>query len=213
MPTPDNWRRVEELYHAARARAAGQRAAFLADACAGDEALKREVESLLAQPASALGFLNEPAIGGDVQIHEERSTSELIGRQIGAYQVQALIGTGAMGRVYRARDTKLGREVAIKILPPAFTFDPERRARFDREARVLAALNHPNIATIYGVEDFDGVPALVLELVTGETLAERIARGPLSLSEILAIGRQIADGLQAAHERGILHRDLKPAKL
>jgi Tol biopolymer transport system component len=212
MPTPDHWRRVEELYHAACARDAGQRAAFLADACAGDEALRREVESLLAQPASAQGFLNGPAIAA-VQIDEERSTSEFIGRRIGAYQVQALIGAGGMGHVYCARDTKLGRDVAIKILPRAFTSDPERRARIEREARVLAALNHPNIATIYGIEDFEGMPALVLELITGETLAERIARGPLSLSEILAIGRQIADGLQAAHEGGILHRDLKPANL
>src|SRR6516225_2356792 len=113
MPTPDHWRRVDELYHAARARDAGQRAAFLADACAGDEALRREVESLLAQPASAQGFLNEPAIAEAVQIDEELSTSEFIGRRIGAYQVQALIGTGGMGHVYRASDTKLGREVAI----------------------------------------------------------------------------------------------------
>ena len=201
------------MYHAARAHAADQRAAFLADACAGDEALRREVESLLAQPASAQGFLNEPAIGVAVRIDEEPSTSEFIGRRIGPYQVQALVGIGGMGHVYRARDTRLGRDVAIKILPRAFTGDPERRARFEREARVLAALNHPNIATIYGIEDVEGVPALVLELMTGETLAERIARGPLSLPEILTIAHQIADGLQAAHERGILHRDLKPANL
>ena len=129
MPTPDHWRRVDELYHAARAHAADQRAAFLADACAGDEALRREVESLLAQPASAQGFLNEPAIGVAVRIDEEPSTSEFIGRRIGPYQVQALVGIGGMGHVYRARDTRLGRDVAIKILPRAFTGDPERRAR------------------------------------------------------------------------------------
>ena len=106
----------------------------------------------------------------------------LTGRRLGAYQVQARIGAGGMGEVYRARDTKLGRDVAIKILPRAFTSDPDRLARFEREARMLAALNHPHIGAIYGLEDADGVRALVLELVDGETLADRIARGPLSLN-------------------------------
>ena len=118
-----------------------------------------------------------------------------------------------MGEVYRARDTKLGRDVAIKILPAAFTSDVERRARFEREARVLATLNHPHIGAIYGLEHVDGVQALVLELVEGETLAERLARGPLTIADVLAIGRQIADALEAAHEKGIVHRDLKPANI
>ena len=124
-----------------------------------------------------------------------------------------MLGAGGMGEVYRARDTKLGRDVAIKILPRAFTSDPDRLARFEREARMLAALNHPNIATIYGIEDADGVRALVLELVEGETLADRIARGPLVLKDALAIARQIAEALDAAHEKGIVHRDLKPANI
>ena len=118
-----------------------------------------------------------------------------------------------MAEVYRARDTTLGRDVAIKILPDAFTADPDRLARFEREARVLAALNHPNIATIHGVEESDGVRGIVMELVEGETLAERIQRGPLPIAEALNIARQIAEALEAAHEKGIVHRDLKPANI
>ena len=136
----------------------------------------------------------------------------LTGRRLGVYQVQERIGAGGMGEVYRARDTRLGRDVAIKILPAVFTSDPERLARFEREARVLASLNHPNIATIHGVEGND-VQALVMELVDGETLAERIARGPLRVADALAIATQIADALDAAHEKGIVHRDLKPANI
>jgi eukaryotic-like serine/threonine-protein kinase len=137
----------------------------------------------------------------------------MIGTRIGAYEVIARLGEGGMGEVYRARDGKLGRDVAIKILPRAFTSDPDRLARFEREARVLASLNHPHIGAIYGVEDADGVRALILELVEGETLADRIARGPIPVAEALAIARQIADALDTAHEKGIVHRDLKPANI
>ena len=119
------------------------------------------------------------------------------GTRIGSYGIAAQIGVGGMGEVYRAHDTKLGRDVAIKILPSHFTSDPGRLARFEREARVLASLNHPHIGAIYGLEDADGVRALVLELVEGDTLAERIARGPLALSDALTIARQIADALDA----------------
>ncbi len=118
-----------------------------------------------------------------------------------------------MGEVYRARDTKLGRDVAIKILPRLFTSNPDRLARFEREARVLASLNHPNIGAIYGLEDADGIPALVLELINGETLANRIAPGPIPLTETLTIARQMAGALEAAHEKGLIHRDLKPANI
>jgi serine/threonine-protein kinase len=118
-----------------------------------------------------------------------------------------------MGEVYRARDTKLGRDVALKVLPNVFTLDPDRIARFKREAQLLASLNHPNIAAIYGVEDSTNVHALVLELVEGQTLADRIAQGPVPLGEAIAIADQIADALEAAHERGVIHRDLKPANV
>src|SRR5438105_2422817 len=135
------------------------------------------------------------------------------GSRLGPYEVIAPLGTGGMGEVYRARDTKLGREVAIKILPSAFSSDRERRARFEREARLLAALNHPHIAAIYGVEESGGFLALVLELVEGKTLAERIRPGRIVITEALTIARQIAEALEAAHDKGIVHRDLKPANV
>ena len=143
------------------------------------------------------------------------------GAMIGPYRIERLIGAGGMGEVYKARDTKLGREVAIKVLPDAFTSDPERLARFEREARILAALNHPHIGAIYGFEEADlsprsgqaAVRALVLELVEGETLADRLARGPVPVAQALPIALQMAEALEAAHEHGIIHRDLKPANI
>src|SRR3954470_23125573 len=131
------------------------------------------------------------------------------GTRLGPYEILAPIGAGGMGEVYRAKDTKLDREVAIKVLPTAVAQDRERLARFEREAKVLASLNHPNIAQIYGVED----GALVMELVPGRTLAERIAEGPVAIEEALRIAAQIAEGLAAAHDRGVIHRDLKPANV
>jgi serine/threonine protein kinase len=134
-------------------------------------------------------------------------------RRIGVYHIQTLLGAGGMGEVYRAKDTKLNREVALKVLPNAFTRDPDRLARFKREAQVLASLNHPHIGAIHGFEDSGDIHALVLELVEGDTLAERIARGPIPLDEALPIARQIAEALEAAHEQGIIHRDLKPSNI
>ncbi len=135
------------------------------------------------------------------------------GTRIGAYDVSGTLGAGGMGEVYRARDTRLDRDIALKVLPAAFTADPDRLARFEREARVLASLNHPNIAQIHGLEETDGTRALVLELVEGPTLAERLEQGPIPLDEVLSIARQIALALQAAHEAGVIHRDLKPANV
>jgi Tol biopolymer transport system component len=211
VTTAERWARTERLYHEALACGANKRGSFLAEACAGDDALRREVESLLAHDGGA-AFLSSPAvangIGGEIWI----------GQALGPYRISAHIGEGGMGEVYRARDSKLGRDVAIKILPRAFTADPDRLSRFEREARMLASLNHPHIGAIYGVEESAGVRALVLELVEGETLADKLegeeARGKgLPIPEALAIARQIADALDAAHERGIVHRDLKPANI
>ena len=137
----------------------------------------------------------------------------LAGTRLGSYEIVALLGAGGMGEVYRAHDTRLGRDVAIKILPEAFAADVDRVARFQREAKTLAALNHPNIAAIYGLEQADGVHALVMELVEGEDLSQRIARGAIPLAEALPIGKQMADALEVAHEQGIVHRDLKPANI
>ena len=133
--------------------------------------------------------------------------------RIGRYKVTAKIGEGGMGEVYRARDTKLDRAVALKVLPEAFTSDPDRLARFEREAKVLASLNHPNIGGIHGLEESEGVKALVLELVEGPTLADRIAKRPIPIDDALPIAKQIAEALEAAHEAGVIHRDLKPANI
>jgi eukaryotic-like serine/threonine-protein kinase len=142
-----------------------------------------------------------------------RKGHPVIGQRIAHYRVQEKIGAGGMGEVYRGQDTRLGRDVALKVLPEVFARDAERMARFEREAKVLASLNHPNIATIYGVEESNGARALVMELVEGPTLAERIGQGPLPLEEALPFAQQIAEGLEYAHERGIIHRDLKPSNV
>src|SRR5687768_1968798 len=135
------------------------------------------------------------------------------GSHLGLYEILAPLGAGGMGEVYRARDKKLNRDVAVKILPELFSLDPDRLARFRREAQVLASLNHPNIGHIYGLEDASGVQALVLELVEGPTLADRITQGPIPLDQALPVARQIAEALESAHEHGIIHRDLKPANI
>src|SRR5438552_789988 len=135
------------------------------------------------------------------------------GTRLGTYEVFALLGSGGMGEVYRAKDTKLGRDVALKILPDSFTHDAERIARFRGEAQVLASLNHPNIGAIYGLDEANGCQFLVLELVEGQTLAARIERGRVRLDEALPIAQQISAALEAAHEKGVVHRDLKPANI
>ncbi len=135
------------------------------------------------------------------------------GTSIGPYQVTAPLGAGGMGEVYRARDARLNRDVALKVLPEAFARDPERLARLKREAQVLAGLNHSGIAAIYGLEETDGTHALVLELVEGPTLADRLRSGPVPVDEAVAIARQMAEALEAAHDVGIVHRDLKPANV
>jgi eukaryotic-like serine/threonine-protein kinase len=169
------WPRLKEAFEGARALALDARPAYLAEVCNGDEALRHEVELLLAHNDQAASFLETPAMPFD----DSLVARSLEGQCIGSYQVSALIGTGGMGEVYRAHDAKLGRDVAIKVLPPMFTADRERVARFDSEARMLAALNHPHIGAIYGLEEAGGMPALVLELVDGETLADRLRRGPV----------------------------------
>ena len=214
----DRWHQIERLFHEASARPAAGRAAFLDQACAGDAQLRREVQALLDSPASALGVLDGNAMEVAAGLVGTSSTSTLAGRRLGGYQLLERIGAGGMGEVYRARDLRLDRDVAIKILPREFTADPDRQARFAREARVLASLNHPNIGAVYGVEEDSGhtedsVRGIVLELVEGETLADRIRHGALPLADALALASQIADALDAAHQKGIVHRDLKPSNI
>jgi len=219
--TPERWKRIEDVYHQALARPPGDRATFLADVCIDDEAMRRNVQSLLAETASDDGFLAEPAIALSPHTLSDLIPATMVGAFLGGYQLQALIGAGGMGEVYQARDPKLGRSVAIKILPRAFTTHSDRLARFEREARLLASLNHPNICGIYGIEESDGIRFLILELVEGETLADILAHaspneapgGRLTLDRALAVARQIADALEAAHDKAIIHRDLKPANI
>ena len=203
-----DWRRVEQLFHDARERPPDQRGAFLAQACDGDPALQHDVESLLAQEEGSL--LRD----GVQALARQMTGGSREGTRLGPYVLGPLIGEGGMGEVYRARDARLDREVAIKLLPADLAHDPDRLRRSEREARVLASLNHPNIAALFGLEEGDGLTGLVLELVPGLTLQQHLAtRGPLTLDEALAIARQIAGALEAAHQHGIVHRDLKPANI
>jgi serine/threonine protein kinase/Tol biopolymer transport system component len=199
-------RRVARLFHSALGLEAAARQGFLDVACGGDIDLQRQVELLLAREEKAGSFLETPA--ARYATVTQPITVPLLGRQFGPYRIVCPLGSGGMGEVYRAHDSKLGRDVAIKILPPEFARDPERLARFRREARTLASLNHPNIAAIYGLEESGEVDCLVLELVEGETL-----HGPLPIERALDYARQVADGLEAAHQQGIIHRDLKPANV
>ena len=209
------WLRVKEIFHAALARAPDQRAAFLRDACGEDVALEREAESLLAAHAAAGSFAERPGFELLAPSHspERIEPAMAAGTELGAYRILGPLDAGGMGEVYRALDTRLDREVAIKVLPRALAEDPDRIVRLQREARLLAALNHPHIATIHGLEVSAGVHAIVMELIDGPTLAERLANGALPLGSTLEIARQIAEALEAAHEKGIVHRDLKPANI
>jgi eukaryotic-like serine/threonine-protein kinase len=205
---PDRWRRVAEVYEAALEREPAARGTFLEETCRDDAALRRDVESLLAQEhTSCIVDSDMETVAAAVL---ENATQLAPGALIGQYRIEGWLGAGGMGEVYRAHDTTLNRDIALKVLPESFTRDPDRVARFTREAHVLASLNHPNIAAIHGLVDDGDMHALVLELVEGPTLTERLAQGPLPLSEALAIARQIADALAAAHEHGLVHRDLKP---
>jgi Tol biopolymer transport system component len=216
--TNSRWQQVERLFHDALAQPREERAAFLDQSCAGDESLRRDVNALLDSPATANGFLDGDALQVAAGLVSISTTPALSGWRLGVYQLQERIGSGGMGDVYRAHDTRLGRDVAIKILPHGFSADPNRQARFEREARVLAALNHPNIGAVYGFEEGvnesgETVRGIVLELIEGETLSERVRRRPLSIDDALVIAKQIADALDIAHEKGIVHRDLKPANI
>ena len=204
--------RIDGICCAAMALDGPSRDAFVAAACAGDEGLRREIDSLLRYQSKADGFMAEPALAVAAQ-RLGSAGDVLIGRQLGAFRVHSLLGAGGMGEVYRARDTTLGRDVALKVLPALFTADPDRLARFEREAHTLATLNDPHIGAIYGLEEHDGIRVLVLEIVEGSTLADRIAPGALSMAEALFIAGQTAGALEAAHEKGIVHRDLKPANI
>jgi Tol biopolymer transport system component/tRNA A-37 threonylcarbamoyl transferase component Bud32 len=223
MTDPARWSRVKGVFDAALEREPHDRAAYILQTCGDDAVLKADVESLLSAHQEAGNFAEQPAIlalsdaiGGGAGIAVNRAFEP--GDRIGSYEIVSFLAAGGMGEVYRALDPALGREVAVKVISPLIAGDAERLARFEREGRVLAALNHPNIASIYAVEEGragDGSPrrAIVMELVDGETLAERIPRAGMAVNEALVITRQLIDALDAAHGRSIVHRDLKPANV
>ena len=208
--TPERWEQIAAVYHAALEHAPGLRTNYLSTACGQDDELRREVESLLAHGEQAEDFLSTP-VGGSGQRRAGPSLEP--GSRLGDYRILAALGIGGMGEVYRAEDPHLGRDIAIKILPPQWFGDSVRRTRFEREARLLASLNHPHIGAIYGVVEQDGVRGLVLELVDGETLAAKLTSGPLPIEVAIEIAGQVADALDASHQKGIIHRDLKPGNI
>ncbi len=209
MSDPARWKQVEALFEAAQQRPADQRAELLRQACAGDPELCAEVESLLKAAES-----HDPLLDGSpLSSIAERPPALKPGDKLGNFEILAMIGRGGMGEVYRARDLRLKRDVAIKTLPPGFAGDRDRIARFEREARAASALNHPNIVSVHDIGAEGGVSFIVSELVDGETLAQVIQRGPLPLRKLIEASTQICDGLATAHAAGVIHRDLKPGNI
>ena len=212
--TPDRERDLERICQAALDRPLAERDALLDEACDGDQALRREVELLLAQAVAASSFLETPVLAAAAaQLRGNNGPALAVGRQVGPTPSSRRSGLAAWARCTGRGTRRSGARSPSRSSPPSSRATPNGLARFEREARLLASLNHPNIATIHGVEHVDGLHALVLEVVEGETLAERLGSGVLPLADALTIARQIADALEAAHEKGVIHRDLKPANI
>jgi serine/threonine protein kinase/dipeptidyl aminopeptidase/acylaminoacyl peptidase len=215
--TPERWQKVQEILAEAAEIEAGKRSTFLDEACRGDAELRREVESLLSSLGGAEGFLESPAIDAVLEDARAEAGSAFpplpAGKRLGPYQVLSLLGAGGMGEVYRARDTRLNRDVAIKVLPQSLAGNRPALARFKREAQVIAALSHPNIRAIHDFGEEGDVLYAVGELLEGQTLQERMMEGLLPKRKAVEYARAIAQGLAAAHEKGIVHRDLKPANI
>src|SRR5262245_47277771 len=211
--TPESHRKICDLYNSASELATAERSAFLDEACGGDEALRREVESLLAARDRAGHYFAAPAMDVAAGLLAEENYPSLAGQSLSHYQVLSLIGAGGMGEVYLAEDTRLRRKVALKLLPAQFTQDRGRARRFEREARAASSLNHPNIITIFEVGQVDGRHFICAEYIEGQTLRRRLAGGHLKLHETLDVAVQIASALTSAHEAGIVHRDIKPENI
>src|SRR6267143_528673 len=210
---PERWQQIDQLFHLVLEQGPGQRAVFLSQACAGDEALQSEVEELISSHQQAENFIETPASDLAAELLAKGHSGVKIGEAIGPYQIESVLGIGGMGEVYLAQDTRLGRQVALKLLPPQFTIDPERVRRFEQEARAASALNHPNIVTIHEIGRTNGSQFIVTEFVEGQTLRQMMNKEPFTLNEALNVAIQVAGALGAAHAAGIVHRDIKPENI
>src|SRR6476646_1381604 len=207
--TPERWQQVKAIFNSAIQYVPEERNPFLSEACSGDPILRNQVASLLAWHEKTGRFIDDPAYEQSSWL-AQREIELTAGQSIGTYTILSLIGSGGMGEVYLAQDRRLNRKVALKVLPASFTKERDRLSRFKREAQAASALNHPNIITIYEIQEFDSTHIIATEFVEGETLRERLSRSAPSLSETLNIAIQVVDAVSAAHKAGIIHRDIKP---
>src|SRR6201991_2803570 len=211
---PERLRQIEDCYHAALELPPNERESFIEDSCGEDEALRREVESLLAVKRSSNNFFEQPPLSLAAEMFSQRETQiNLAGTEISHYKIIRLLGAGGMGQVYLAEDTKLHRQIALKILTSQFESDLERINRFKKEARAVSALNHPNIITIYAIEETETGNFIATEFIEGQTLRERISERPLAWQDAVKIAIQITGALKTAHSVEIIHRDIKPANI
>src|SRR4029078_8851437 len=208
----ERWTKIDEVFHAALQCSAAERDAFLIDACDGDATLRQEVQKLLVSFEAAGSFLETPA-GETVAVTNSPSPALIAGQQLAHYDIISQLGAGGMGEVYLANDLKLGRRVALKILPSQLTRDVAHVQRFEREARAASALNNPNIITIQEIAEESGLHFIATEFIEGQTLRQRLAAGSLTANEVINIASQIAKALSAAHAAGIIHRDIKPENI
>src|SRR5216117_3735110 len=211
--TPERWQQVNDLFQSAADRAPKERTQFLQTACQGDQALLREIESLLASHERAEDFIESPAFEVAPELLTNDRTGAMLGKRIGHYQIESLIGVGGMGQVYLARDERLGRKVALKFLPERLTANNIQLSRFKSEARAASALNHPNILTVYEIGTEGNRHFIATEFIEGVTLRAALARGRMSVHDALEVAVQVASALAAAHKAGVVHRDIKPENI